>query len=372
MDPRCFYGRCEHAHYARFLHREHVRRVDTARTKRHRKLARKRVRRAQKAARSTLVTKRRAAADIVAGIESFADIAALDGDLLDTSVPRLAQLKRLIPSSKRVDAFVGMSETKDRLYKLVIGELFHALVPSTTPRMRNIVLTGDPGVGKTMLAAAIAELFVAAGGLTDGKVVYAGRADLVGKYLGSTAPKTKALVESAKGGVLFIDEAYAMGGSDQKDYFALEAINQLNVSMSENPDVLVIIAGYADAIEQSFMKQNAGLARRFPVRLTMSAYSGDELARIFVQMASADDWTLEEGVVNLVSASHKQLLHQAGDCTSLLLYATSNASIRLWKTVVDTGPRLVTIEDVNAALTQLTTGRTPAAEGVCHTLSMYS
>ena len=132
------------------------------------------------------------------------------------------------------------------------------------------------------------------------------RCDLIGEYLGHTALKTESVIKSARGGVLFIDEAYSIGnnaGKNTKDSFSKECIDVINQSlteMREKPDnyYILIIAGYKDELKRNFFGMNDGLERRFSVHFTMTEYSENEMMQIFKTKVLEEDWSLENGAIS--------------------------------------------------------------------------
>ena len=292
----------------------------------------------------------------IAEIKSFADIAMLDPETLDVTVHHMRQLKALVPVSKRIGELVGMVVVKQQLFKMIMSQLLNGVLQEgghkTTHEMMNISILGDSGIGKSTLAIIVSEMMAAAGLLTKGHVITATRTDFVGKFQGHTAAKTLELLNRALGGVLFIDEAYAMGAADKSDSFGLEAVNTLNQFMSENSkDLIVIIAGYKKEIQHFFFASNPGLKRRFPITLELTAYSGEDLAIIFLGMLKAAGWktTDSKKIAKLVAGNIDHFVHHAGDMESLVLFTKFEASERVWKSVGQ-DPTQVTLSDVKHGL----------------------
>jgi SpoVK/Ycf46/Vps4 family AAA+-type ATPase len=158
----------------------------------------------------------------------------------------------------------------------------------------HLVFRGNPGTGKTTVARCIARIYQALGLLSKGQLVETDRAGLVGKYIGETAPKTKAVIERAMGGVLFIDEAYTLVSPSEED-FGKEAIDTLLKEMEDHRDnLVVIVAGYNNEMDR-FLDSNPGLASRFSNQIHFEDYSADELMEIFASMCSKKQYKLTDG-----------------------------------------------------------------------------
>jgi SpoVK/Ycf46/Vps4 family AAA+-type ATPase len=185
-----------------------------------------------------------------------------------------------------LDALIGLEPVKRQVHEIAaqlrVARLRDAQGLTSQPPVRHFVFTGPPGTGKTTVARILARIFAALGLLVRPGVVEAHRADLVGDHLGSTAIKTNKLIDSAMGGVLFIDEAYSLynDGYSGGDAFGAEAIATLLKRAEDDRERLVmVLAGYTDDMTR-FLRTNPGLASRFSVRVGFPSYQPDELVQI--------------------------------------------------------------------------------------------
>ena len=196
---------------------------------------------------------------------------------------------------KEMDEIVGLTDLKQYVLGLAdnvrVQQRRAAAGLKTASLSMHMIFTGNPGTGKTTIARLVARYLKAIGALKGGQLVEVTRGDLVGRYSGHTAPLTESVIQSALGGVLFIDEAYSLYRGEQ-DSFGLEAIDTLVKGMEDHRDELVVIlAGYTKEMEQ-FLSANSGLASRFPNRVEFPDYTGEELLQITKLQAGAKGYRL--------------------------------------------------------------------------------
>lgn len=157
------------------------------------------------------------------------------------------------------------------------------------------VIYGPPGTGKTEIAKIMGKIYSKIGILSKGTFTKVTRSDLIAGYLGQTALKTRDVINDALGGVLFIDEAYALGNPEKRDSFAKECIDTLCEAASDNKDnLMIIIAGYEKELKESFFSYNPGLDSRFTWRFKTGDYSGEDLYKIFLKMVKDVGWEIDD------------------------------------------------------------------------------
>ena len=196
-----------------------------------------------------------------------------------------------------INELVGLAPVKEYVFGLAdnlqVQQRRAAAGLKTASLSMHMIFTGNPGTGKTTIARLVAKYLKAIGALKGGQLVEVTRADLVGRYTGHTAPLTNSVIESALGGVLFIDEAYSLYRGEQ-DSFGLEAIDTLVKGMEDHRNELVVIlAGYTREME-IFLTANSGLASRFPNKIEFPDYTAEELLQITHVQARNKGYRLAE------------------------------------------------------------------------------
>ncbi|MBR3928743.1 MAG: AAA family ATPase [Clostridia bacterium] len=195
-------------------------------------------------------------------------------------------------------SYIGLESVKKEVESLVNMVKIHKLRKEhglpTVDMSLHMVFSGNPGTGKTMIARLMARIYKSLGILSKGQLVEVDRSGLVAGYVGQTASKTQAAIEKALGGVLFIDEAYALTYKKEGNDFGQEAVDTLLKMMEDRrDDLVVIVAGY-DGLMDEFIRSNPGLESRFNRYLHFDDYTIDEMLAIFDMRVKGGGYTLNE------------------------------------------------------------------------------
>jgi hypothetical protein len=210
--------------------------------------------------------------------------------------PELPPARSIEELLAELDALIGLDHVKTEVRRLTSLLRIQALRAEhdlpTIETSKHLVFTGNPGTGKTTVARLLSQIYRALGVVDRGHLVETDRSDLVAGYVGQTATRTKAVLESALGGTVLIDEAYALARGGESD-FGREAIDTLVKFMEDHRDDLaVVVAGYPDEMRQ-LIETNPGLESRFARTLEFPDYTTDELVRIFDLMSSKQEYHLD-------------------------------------------------------------------------------
>lgn len=217
----------------------------------------------------------------------------------------LKRLNTLVPTLEKLQNIIGMNTVKTAIVNQII---YFMSAFESNDNMLHTVITGPPGIGKTMLGQIIGEIYYNLGIIKGGDdntypFKIARRSDLIGQYLGQTAIKTQKIIDECEGGVLFIDEAYSLGSgsfnsSEKSDIYSKECLDTINLNLTEKKKNFVcIIAGYPESLDKDFFSVNPGLKRRFPFTYNIDKYTADELANIFQCQMSLNTWSFESDTV---------------------------------------------------------------------------
>jgi len=255
----------------------------------------------------------------------------------------LYTLSKLVEPLEKLNAMIGLDNIKQN----IVGQIIYHMqrLDDKEDDMMHTVIQGSPGVGKTMLGRILGDIYFNMGILKGNKRTRYGkkkynfkivkRSDLIGKYLGHTAIKTQKVIDSCKGGVLFIDEAYSLGNPEGRDSFSKECIDTLNQNLTENKgNLLCIIAGYKDALNKCFFSYNEGLSRRFTFRYTIDPYTEIELRKIFIKMIKEIGWIVKEENIPLkfFEDNYSSFKNMAGDIETLIFNCKIEHSKRVFCT----------------------------------------
>ena len=240
---------------------------------------------------------------IDAEINNVNDILSLiDKYKVDRSIKyniNLKALHNIKESLIELNNMVGMEDLKSNIVDQILY-FAQDLHKGSNGDFTHTVIYGPPGTGKTEIAKIMGKIYSKLGVLSKGTFKKVTRTDLIAGFLGQTAIKTREVIKECIGGVLFIDEAYALGNTENKDIFSKECIDTLCEALSDHKhELMVIIAGYEKELNECFFRCNQGLDSRFTWRFKTDEYSADNLRNIFIKKVNEIGWTIEDTVVSV-------------------------------------------------------------------------
>lgn len=200
-----------------------------------------------------------------------------------------------------LNGLIGLKNVKEKVNDLIIYQKVQKMRRDenlhTTKSTLHLAFTGNPGTGKTTVARIVGRIYKQIGLLSKGHFVEVSRTDLIAGYQGQTALKVKKVIEKAKGGVLFIDEAYSITENDNSDSYGRECLTELTKALEDyRDDLVVIVAGYTKPMNK-FFESNPGLKSRFNIFIEFEDYTVDELEEILITMCKNNDYSLSKEAI---------------------------------------------------------------------------
>lgn len=205
----------------------------------------------------------------------------------------------------QLNQLVGLQNVKSKVNDLIAFQKVQILRKNNglnSPRSTmHLAFTGNPGTGKTTVARIVGRIYKKIGLLSRGHFIEVSRTDLIAGYQGQTAHKVKNVIEKAKGGVLFIDEAYSITENNHSDSYGRECLTELTKALEDyREDLVVIVAGYTEPMKQ-FFKSNPGLISRFNTFIEFDDYRTDELMEILRCMSDVEDYIVTDRAQNVLA-----------------------------------------------------------------------
>jgi len=258
-----------------------------------------------------------------------------------------------------LNAMVGIKSLKNSILNQLIYLIQEPILNDNVKGYKHTILCGPPGTGKTEIAKIIGQMYAKMGILKNETFKKVTRNDLIAGYLGQTAIKTKEVIEKCLGGCLFIDEAYSLGHSSQNDSFSKECIDTLCEALSDHKDdLMVIIAGYENELEECFFALNGGLKSRFIWKFKIDEYNATEMRQIFDKKVAESGWKFEgnENLQSWFEQKKQEFKNYGRDIEQLLYYTKICHSRRIYGKSADLAKK-ITMEDLNKGYQSFTENR---------------
>lgn len=284
------------------------------------------------------------------------------------------QLKKIKPELISLEKMIGIKNLKQNVLDQLLYFIQNLHISDDGGDFKHTVIYGPPGTGKTEIAKIIGKMYSKIGVLKENRFVKVSRQDLIAGYLGQTAIKTTKVIQSALGGVLFIDEAYSLASSEKEDSFSKECLDTLCESLSNyKGELMVIIAGYEEELENTFFKANKGLNSRFIWRFKMEPYDSDELVDIFKKIVDNNNWLIDQEAEidkNWFKVNYKDFTSFGRDMEQLFTYTKICHSRRIYGKDVKKRKKLI-MEDIKKGFKMFSDNRKKKDEVNKHIYSMY-
>jgi SpoVK/Ycf46/Vps4 family AAA+-type ATPase len=270
--------------------------------------------------------------ELIAIIDKYEDKPTLEYTI------NMTYLKALKEPLIELKNLIGLQVIKKQILDQIMYLLSHK---GDADQMLHTAIYGSAGSGKTTIAQILAKIYRALG-YSNGKFRAVKASELIAGYVGQTAIKTQKVIDEARGGVLFIDEAYSLAsGRNDSDGFSKEAIDCLNQNLTERKtEFICIIAGYKQQMEECFFSFNPGLNRRFPFRYHIESYTLEELYNIFHIRIAQSGWTIDPIPIELFKKYEPYLTQKGGDMENLAQLAKLAFSRRTFGKHQDPGKHL--------------------------------
>ena len=244
----------------------------------------------------------------------------------------LKSLHNIKPELIELDNMIGLTELKQSIFEQLLYFMQNLHIGDNNSDYKHTILFGPPGTGKTEIAKIIGKMYSKIGVLKNNIFKKVTRNDLIAGYLGQTAIKTKKVVDECIGGVLFIDEAYSLSNGDNGDSYSKECLDVLCECLSNyKNELMVIIAGYEDELNNTIFRVNQGLSSRFIWRFHIDIYNHKELLKIFTKITEDQGWNLHEDIDETwFFKNHKDFLNYGRDMETLLTCVKISHGTRIY------------------------------------------